>query len=538
MRLETEKLVVESARELKEYLRTGKKCLRIKTGRYIAVFDRCFCQQAQPLGFIRQIDALMDAGKILKNSDTSYVSRLTWNGRNVVAKRYNHRGLIHSLRHTIKRSRARRGWLHAHRLGMLGIATPGPLAYIEKHKGLLVWKSYLVTEYVAGQNLYDFLRDSNITEQQRADATARIKQLLDKLGRYRISHGDLKHTNILITDTGPVLTDLDGMKTHKWNWMYKVRRAKDLKRFLRKTTISPTLNNYCRMLISKKLNSFKKFAGDFDKMQIDNWSIYARKNFPKHNIRQLILAVDKPNEHRSQLVKVPSSDTSRVFKCDVSPDAAGHILYLKQYLWRSVLDFVKHLFRASRGKRAFKASLMLEENGFDAPAVIALFELCLGPFRTDSLLLTSDVENARSVPELFEDICRNSGKDALIRKRNLIRAFAETVGRLHAKGIFHGDLRLGNVLVREEGKIWRFFLIDNERTKKFYRLPTRLRLKNLVQVNMFRYGISRTDRLRFFKSYLEKNPLIACKQTDWVKKVITKTNWRLKNTTSAVVPDM
>lgn len=528
MRTVTEKSVVESARELKGYLRTGKKCLRIKTGRYIAVFDGGFCQGTEPLNFIGQIGALMDAGKILKNGNTSYVSRLTWNGRNIVIKRYNHRGFIHSLRHTIKRSRARRGWLHAHRLGMLGIATPGPLAYIEEHKALLVWNSYLVTEYVAGQNLYDFLRDSNITEQQRSQATGRIKQLLDKLGRYRISHGDLKHSNILITDTGPVLTDLDGMKTHKWNWTSKVRRAKDLKRFLRKTTVSPTLNNYCRMLISEKLNSFRKLAGDFDKMRIDNWSIYARKNFPKHNIRQLILAVDKPNEHRSQLVKVPSSDTSRVFKCDVSPDAVGHILYLKQYLYRSVLDFVKHLFRASRGKRAFKASLMLAENGFDTPAVIALFERCLGPFRTDSLLLTRAVENARCVPEIFGDICRNSGKDALIRKRTLIKAFAEMVGRLHAKGIFHGDLHLGNVFAREEGEKWRFFLIDNERTKKFYRLPAGLRLRNLVRLNRCGDGISRTDRLRFFKAYLQENPLIACKQTDWSKKVNLKTKRRLK----------
>lgn len=272
------------------------------------------------------------------------------------------------------------------------------------------------------------------------------------------------------------------------------------------------------MLISEKLNSFRKFAGDFDKMQIDNWSIYARKNFPKHNIRQLILAVDKPNERRSQLVKVPSSDTSRVFKCDVSPDAAGHILYLKQYLCRSVLDFVKHLFRASRGKRAFKASLMLEENGFDTPAVIALFERCLGPFRTDSLLLTRAIENARCVPEIFGDICRNSGKDALIRKRTSIKAFAEMVGRLHAKGIFHGDLHLGNVFAREEGEKWRFFLIDNERTKKFHSLPAGLRLRNLVRLNRCGSGISRTDRLRFLQSLPARKPLNCLQTNRLVKK--------------------
>ena len=218
-------------RELRKCLRKNARYLRIKTGRYVAMFDRAFCQEAKPFDFIEQVDALMDKGQILKNGDTSYVSRLTWNDKDVVVKRYNHRGFINSLRHTIKRSRARRSWLHGHRLGMLGIATPTPSAYIEQYKGKLIWQSYLVTEYVKGQNLYYFLRDDKTNDQRRSNAIQQIKDLLDKLGKYRITHGDLKHLNILITDNGPVLTDLDGMKVHKCNWIYKLRRAKDLQRF-------------------------------------------------------------------------------------------------------------------------------------------------------------------------------------------------------------------------------------------------------------------------------------------------------------------
>jgi len=216
---------------LKKCLRTSKRHLRVKTGRYIAVFDRDFCQEAKPPDFIKQIDALMDEGQILKNGNTCYLSHLMWNGKDVVVKRYNHKGFIHSLRHTIKRSRARRGWLHGHRLAMLDIATPKPLAYIEQLKKKLVWKSYLVTEYVEGQKLYDFLRNGNIAEEQRSTAMQQVKNLLDKIGKYRITHGDLKHTNILITDNGPTITDLDGMKVHKWNWAYKISRAKDFRRF-------------------------------------------------------------------------------------------------------------------------------------------------------------------------------------------------------------------------------------------------------------------------------------------------------------------
>jgi tRNA A-37 threonylcarbamoyl transferase component Bud32 len=213
---------------LKKCLRTSKRHLQIKAGRYIAVFDRAFCQKAEPLDFIEQIDAMMDEGKILKNGNTCYVSRIKWNDKDVVVKRYNHKGLIHSLRHTIKRSRARRGWLHGHRLGTLKIATPRPLAYIDQRRWLLIWQSYLVTEYVKGQKLRSFLRDSNVAEEQRLVVTRQVKELLDKMGKYRITHGDLKHTNILVTENGSVLTDLDAMRAHRWSWMFKIKRDKDI----------------------------------------------------------------------------------------------------------------------------------------------------------------------------------------------------------------------------------------------------------------------------------------------------------------------
>ncbi len=215
---------------LKKCTRTSKRHFLIKTNGYIAMFEKTFCQQTETLGFIEKIDKLMEEGQILKHGNTCYVSRLNWNGKDVVVKRYNHKGFTHSLRHTIKKSRARRGWLNGHRLGMLDIATPKPLAYIEQIKGKLVWKSYLVTKYVEGQKLHDFLQNSNTTKERHQIINNQIEELLNEMGKNHITHGDLKHTNVLVTDNGPVLTDLDGMKVHKWGWRYKSSRAKDLQR--------------------------------------------------------------------------------------------------------------------------------------------------------------------------------------------------------------------------------------------------------------------------------------------------------------------
>ncbi len=109
------------------------------------------------------------------------------------------------------------------------------MAYIEERRGTIVWTSYLATEFVEGENLYNFLRDDNVTEKQRSEAIEQIKKLLDKLGRYKISHGDMKQSNILITNSGPTLTDLDSMTVHRWRWLCKLRQGKDLERLARDT---------------------------------------------------------------------------------------------------------------------------------------------------------------------------------------------------------------------------------------------------------------------------------------------------------------
>ncbi len=137
-------------------------------------------------------------------------------------------------------------------------------------------------------------------------------------------------------------------------------------------------------------------------------------------------------------------------------------------------------------------------------------------------------QDAAAMPQLLREISRRPDTESLVAKRGLIRAFAETVGRMHARGICHGDLRLGNVLAVADRDRWRFYFIDNERTRKFRSLPARLRLKNLVQVNMFLDGISNTDRLRFFARYLESNPELHAGCRKWAARITARTNRRLR----------
>lgn len=213
---------------LEKCLRTSKRYIQIVKHNCHTTARRSFFEKVDFTEFLQNIDKLMQEGQILKDGNTCFVSHVNLAGEEVVIKRYNYKGIIHSIRHTLKRSRARRNWLHAHRLVMLNIPTAMPLAFIEKRKLLVVYKSYFITEYINAQNLRDFLGDNSVLEQQRLSTVKKAIELLSKLTKHRITHGDLKHSNILISDNKLMIVDLDSMMVHKFNFLLKNKSKKDL----------------------------------------------------------------------------------------------------------------------------------------------------------------------------------------------------------------------------------------------------------------------------------------------------------------------
>jgi tRNA A-37 threonylcarbamoyl transferase component Bud32 len=261
----------------------------------------------------------------------------------------------------------------------------------------------------------------------------------------------------------------------------------------------------------------------FDKIRGGKCTLYVHRNFRNDTFEQALLDGGKELREHYRPTTIQSSKFARVYKFTVRFNDVDKGVYFKQYLRRSVWDFIKDFVRAGRAERAFKATEMLGENGFDTPAIIAMGKSGYGLYHTANFLVALEIEDAKHISQFISD-----NKLETRDRRKLIRAFGQTIGRMHAKGIFHGDLRLGNILARQEKDRWRFFFLDNERTRKFYRLPGRLRLKNLVQVNMFPpTAISNTDRMRFFKEYWAQNEKSETGKAALIKKVLKKTRRRL-----------
>lgn len=254
----------------------------------------------------------------------------------------------------------------------------------------------------------------------------------------------------------------------------------------------------------------------FDKIHRGNNTLYIHKNFRNDTFEQALLNSGKELGERYRLTAIPSSKFARVYKLTVRFNDADKGVYFKQYLCRSVWDFIKHFVRPNRAERAFKASEMLSENGFDTPATIAMD-------KTANFVVTLEIENAKQILQFISDSSLES-RD----RRELMRSLGRTIGQMHARGILHGDLRTGNILARREKDRWRFFFIDNERTRKFRRLPARLWVKNLVQVNTLpSVLVSNADRMRFFREYCAQNEKAKTRKAALIKKILKKTRQRL-----------
>lgn len=135
-------------------------------------------------------------------------------------KRYNYQNLLHSVRHTIKGSRAQKIWKNSKYLIDAGISTPSALGYINKYKYGFYKTSCIIHEYVNTDNLVSFISQKLLDD----NALNRLFTFCDKLKKsfnhHKISHNVLKPANILINDEKIYLVDLDGMCIHKFKFLF------------------------------------------------------------------------------------------------------------------------------------------------------------------------------------------------------------------------------------------------------------------------------------------------------------------------------
>lgn len=180
--------------------------------------------------FLAAPDAALEQGRVLKDGATCTVGAVNAGGLPLVLKRYNIKHWRHALSRAWRPSRAWHSWREAHRLGFYGIATPKPLALIEERWGALRGRAFLIAEFCPGQSLLHHLSPDRVPEPVLGAA---ITELFADLCRLKITHGDLKATNLLWYRGQIVLIDLDATTQHRSQLAFKRAWRRDRGRLLR-----------------------------------------------------------------------------------------------------------------------------------------------------------------------------------------------------------------------------------------------------------------------------------------------------------------
>ena len=172
-------------------------------------------------------------------------------------------------------------------------------------------------------------------------------------------------------------------------------------------------------------------------------------------------------------------------------------LYYKEFRPRSPAESLKALLRGSRATRARRHGDALLHAGINAPANVAWGQLDGGR----EYLFTRAVPG-QGVDQWLRDTLSGGSPEQLAQRRQLLDELGVYIGRVHASGFIHGDLRPGNVLASLQGGRFRFSLIDNERTARQASPSGKGLLRNLMQLNMLLPSeLSLTDRARFFRGW-------------------------------------
>ncbi|MEX0716982.1 MAG: lipopolysaccharide kinase InaA family protein [Planctomycetaceae bacterium] len=200
----------------------------------------------------RDPDALLDESELIKDGGRCTVLKFARGGRAWILKRYNLRGPVHTAAHLALPTRARRNWIFGRELSAAGVLTPPPMACLEHRLGPLRTRSFLLTPFVQGIELRRELRNGPLPAD--LDRLAHeFERLWRKLGELRLSHGDMKTTNFLVTpERRLMLIDLDGMRHHRRDGALRQAQARDRARFFRDWEERPEVAEAFRRRIERK----------------------------------------------------------------------------------------------------------------------------------------------------------------------------------------------------------------------------------------------------------------------------------------------
>jgi tRNA A-37 threonylcarbamoyl transferase component Bud32 len=162
-------------------------------------------------------------------------------------------------------------------------------------------------------------------------------------------------------------------------------------------------------------------------------------------------------------------------------------------------------------KKEYEMAFHFLERGFAVPGPI----LC-GERRQFGLLqmgyyLSYEIPDSILFTDYLERFAKNSKKEKIKEKREILQALGKYIGTMHAHCMYHGTLMPHHILLRKQSGTYQIYLIDLEYSQIYKKPKRRILFKELRKLNKYiqyyekKGCITRTDKFRFIREYRRAN---------------------------------
>jgi hypothetical protein len=191
---------------------------------------------------------------------------------------------------------------------------------------------------------------------------------------------------------------------------------------------------------------------------------------------------------------------------------------------RGLRGSLSDTLHGSRAARAAAGADTLGALRMAHPETLAFAERRRLGCLVESYLITGFLADTEPLPVALAGL-----REAPARRRALVQAVGETIGRLHGAGLDHADLKHSNLLVTRDARV---VLLDLDTLVPPRRPSWRRVVRALGQLEAFACDLypwlPRTDRTRFLRAYFAKAPANAPRRRELVAAVRAWVEQRLE----------
>lgn len=229
-----------SEKFVKKSFRESTQFMQIKSWHRRLICQRDY-YNSEFQALLENLDQAIAEGEILKQGNSATVARVKVGTLDLVIKRYNIKNTLHRIRRAFQPSRAATSWANAQRLTHCGIETPDAIAILEERTGPLRGRAYIINHYMPGVSAEQFFAHNAPHSKNSKLLIPQFDEIFRAMANIRVSHGDLKASNFIISNQRVVLIDLDSMRQHHQQRKFQAAFNKDMTRFQRNWSQWPKL---------------------------------------------------------------------------------------------------------------------------------------------------------------------------------------------------------------------------------------------------------------------------------------------------------